>query len=58
MMIVFYAQRVIDERSAFEAADKKDPLFIPTTLRQAVAELLIETGVDFLVPVEYGGTKA
>ena len=49
MMAMFFAQRVILGKTNFEE--------VPTTLKQGVAEILIDSGVDFLVPVEFGGTK-
>ena len=49
MMAMFFAQRVIFGKTNFEE--------VPTTLKQGVAEILIDSGVDFLVPVEFGGTK-
>ena len=56
MMIMFYAQRVINEKSNFTATDKKDPLYMPPSFHQPVADLLLESGLDFLVPVSLGGT--
>lgn len=49
MMAMFFAQRVILEKNTFEE--------VPTTLKQGVAEILIESGLEYLVPTEYGGTK-
>lgn len=49
MMTMFFAQRVILEKTTFDD--------VPSTLKQGVAEILIDSGVDFLVPVEFGGTK-
>ena len=49
MMTMFFAQRVILEKSTFEE--------VPTTLKQGVAEILIESGLNYLVPSEFGGSK-
>ena len=56
MMVMFYAQRVINGKSNFAATEKTDPMYIPPSLRQAVADTLLESGIDWLVPAEYGGT--
>lgn len=45
MMAMFFAQRVILEKTSF--AD------VPNTLKKPVANILIESGLDFLVPDEY-----
>lgn len=50
MMAMFFAQRVILEKNTFEE--------VPTTLKQGVAEILLESGLDFLVPTEFGGSAA
>lgn len=48
MMAMFFAQRVILDKTAFEE--------IPKALKKGVAEVLIESGLPELVPPEYGGT--
>ena len=48
MMAMFFAQRVILGKTAF-----KD---VPGALKQQVADILLESGLPELVPVEYGGT--
>ncbi len=50
MMAMFFAQRVILDKTKF--AD------VPAKLKQPVADILIESGLDFLVPTEFGGTAA
>lgn len=49
MMTMFFAQRVILEKTTFDD--------VPSTLKQGVAEILIESGLNDLVPKEFGGTK-
>lgn len=49
MMALFFAQRVMNGRTAFEK--------VPSALKADVAEILIKNGKKALVPVEYGGTK-
>lgn len=49
MMAMFFAQRVILGKTTFEE--------VPNTLKPDVAEILIESGLEYLVPTEYGGTK-
>ena len=49
MMTMFFAQRVILGKTTFED--------VPTTLQAGVAVNLIDSGLDFLVPKEFGGTK-
>ena len=49
MMTMFFAQRVILGKTTFED--------VPPTLQTGVAENLIDSGLDFLVPKEFGGTK-
>ena len=49
MMAMFFAQRVILGKTNFEE--------VPTTLKQGAAEILIESGLNDLVPKEFGGTK-
>lgn len=56
MMAIFFAQRVVLGKASFEA-EYGDPKYIPDTLKPAVAEELINSGLGFLVPKEYGGTK-
>lgn len=46
MMAMFFAQRVILGKTAF--AD------VPTVLKQGCAEVLIDSGLPEMVPVEYG----
>lgn len=48
MMAMFFAQRVILGKTAFDA--------VPKALKQGVAETLIDSGLPELVPAEYGGT--
>lgn len=55
MMVLFFAQRVILNKSDFKAT-YGDPKFIPPSLKSGVAETLIESGLPELVPTEYGGT--
>ena len=50
MMAMFFAQRVILGKTAF-----KD---VPNALKQGTADVLIDSGLPELVPVEYGGTAA
>lgn len=56
MMAIFFAQRVVLGKASFEAV-YGDPKFIPDVLKQAVADELKSSGLEFLVPKEYGGTK-
>ena len=49
MMAMFFAQRVILGKTEFEQ--------VPKALKQGVAEVLIDSGLPELVPLEYGGTK-
>nr|DAH81255.1 MAG TPA: hypothetical protein [Bacteriophage sp.] len=49
MMAMFFAQRVILGKTEFDQ--------VPKALKQGVAEVLIDSGLPELVPVEYGGTK-
>lgn len=48
MMAMFFAQRVILGKTAFEA--------VPKALKQGCAEVLIDSGLPELVPAEFGGT--
>lgn len=48
MMAMFFAQRVILGKTEFDQ--------VPTTLKEKVAEILIDSGLPELVPTEYGGT--
>ena len=50
MMAMFFAQRVILGKTAFDK--------VPKALKQDVANTLIESGLEALVPTEYGGTAA
>lgn len=45
MMAMFFAQRVILEKTTFEQ--------VPNSLKAGVAEILIESGLPDLVPDEY-----
>lgn len=47
-MTMFFAQRVILGKTAFRE--------VPKALKQGVAEVLLDSGLPELVPVEYGGT--
>ena len=49
MMAMFFAQRVILGKTTFAA--------VPKALKAGVAEVLIDSGLPELVPVEYGGTQ-
>lgn len=49
MMAMFFAQRVILGKTAFDA--------VPKTLKQGCAEVLIDSGLPELVPTEFGGTQ-
>ena len=49
MMAMFFAQRVILGKTAFND--------VPKALKKQVAEVLIDSGLPELVPVEYGGTS-
>ena len=51
MMAMFFAQRVILGKASFDSEDPNNG--IPPALRQQVAEILIESGLDYLVPDEY-----
>jgi hypothetical protein len=48
MMAMLFAQRVILGKTEFDQ--------VPTTLKEKVAEILIDSGLPELVPTEYGGT--
>ncbi|MBS4881350.1 MAG: hypothetical protein KH138_13825 [Firmicutes bacterium] len=48
MMAMFFAQRVILGKTAFND--------VPKALKKQVAEVLIDSGLPELVPVEYGGS--
>ena len=48
MMAMFFAQRVILGKTAFEA--------VPGALKAGVAEVLIDSGLPEMVPVGFGGT--
>ena len=48
MMAMFFAQRVILGKTAFAE--------VPKALKQGCAEVLIDSGLPELVPVEFGGT--
>lgn len=50
MMAMFFAQRVILGKTAFEA--------VPSALKQSCAEVLIDSGLPEMVPTEFGGTAA
>ena len=49
MMTMFFAQRIVLGKTAFGD--------VPSALKTGVAENLIDSGLDFLVPTEFGGTK-
>lgn len=55
MMVIFYAQRVVLYKSNF-TAQKGDQQYIPPSLREKVAQEVLDAGLPELVPVEYGGT--
>lgn len=57
MMAMFFAQRVILGKASFSASYGEQG-YIPMTLREPVAEILIESGLSYMVPAEYGGTTA
>lgn len=48
MMAMFFAQRVILGKTQFDE--------VPEKLKKQVAEILIDSGLPEMVPVEYGGT--
>lgn len=48
MMAMFFAQRVILGKNTFGE--------VPKALKPGCAEILLESGLPELVPVEYGGT--
>jgi hypothetical protein len=50
MMAMFFAQRVILGKTTFAE--------VPSTLKPGVAEVLLDSGLPELVPVEFGGTAA
>lgn len=56
MMAIFFAQRVVLGKADF-AAEYGDPKYIPEVLREQVAENLIMSGLEYLVPKSLGGTK-
>ena len=58
VLVMLYANRVVNGIANFTEEDRKSQAFIPITLCQAVADVLLENGVDWLVPIEYGGTLA
>ena len=49
MMAMFFAQRVILDKTEFDA--------LPKALKKQVAEILIDSGLPEMVPAEFGGTK-
>lgn len=49
MMAMFFAQRVILGKTAFEA--------VPKALQAGVAEVLADSGLPELVPAGFGGNK-
>lgn len=53
MMAMFFAQRVILGKADWGTGRTS----VPNTLRQQVAEILLDSGLPELAPVEYGGTK-
>lgn len=48
MMAMFFAQRVILGKTPFEG--------VPKALKKGVAEVLLDSGLPELVPIEFGGT--
>lgn len=50
MMAMFFAQRVILDKTKFND--------VPAQLKKPVADILLESGLDFLVPTEFGGAAA
>lgn len=50
MMAMFFAQRVILGKCTFAQ--------VPDKLKKQVAEVLLDSGLAELVPVEYGGMEA
>lgn len=56
MMAMFFAQRVILGKASFEAQYGEQG-FIPQQLKAQVAEILIDSGMQELVPVEYISTN-
>lgn len=48
MMAMFFAQRVILGKTSFAE--------VPRALKAGTAEVLIDSGLPELVPVEFGGT--
>ena len=48
MMAMFFAQRVILGKTIFDQ--------VPKTLKQGVAEVLLDSGLPGMVPAEFGGT--
>lgn len=50
MMAMFFAQRVILGKCTFAQ--------VPDKLKKQVAEVLLDSGLAELMPVEYGGTEA
>lgn len=49
MMAMFFAQRVLLGKCTFAQ--------VPDKLKKQVAEVLLDSGLAELVPVEYGGTE-
>ncbi len=50
MMAMFFAQRVILGKTEFNA--------VPEALKKGCAEILIDSGLPELVPVEFGGLSS
>ena len=56
MMAMFFAQRVILGKSAFNGLPNGATNVVPTTLEVQVADILFDSGLPELVPVRLGGT--
>lgn len=56
MIPMFLAQRVILGKSAFVDLPNEATNIVPEALEVEVAEILLESGLDYLVPVRLGGT--
>ena len=55
MMAMFFAQRVLLNKASFDPA-APSAMQIPSSLKQQVADILLESGMAVLVPIEYGGS--
>lgn len=56
MMAMFFAQRVILGKSSF-SAQYGELAYIPSSLKQSVAQVLLDSGLPELVPTAFGGTN-